>query len=144
MPMNGYNTGRDVTIQLLGNDGTIQSFSMRTMFSSKQDTNDIKIKRFDGQLDHLRIPDGWNGTFEYTRQNSIIDDYFASLEDNYYNGADIQPAQITETIQDPGGVIRQYRYTGVMFKLDDAGDKRGDDVIKQRISWVASRRVSVS
>lgn len=143
MPMNNYNTGRDVTLQVFGNDGAMKSFRMRTMFNSKQETNHIKVKRFDGVIDNLMIPDGWNGQLEYTRQGGEVDDYIAKLENDYYNGQDIQPAQITETIQEGSGVITQYRYTGVYFKLDDAGDKRGDDVIKQRVSFVASRRLKI-
>lgn len=144
MPMNGYNTGRDVTIQIFGNDGQMKSFAMRTMFNSRQETNDIRVKRFDGQIDILRIPDGWQGTIEYTRQNSALDDYIANLETAYYNGTDIQAAQITETIQDSGGVVTQYRYVGCFFKMDDAGDKRGDDVVKQRLSWMGQRRLKVA
>ncbi len=144
MPFNGYNTGKDVSIQLFGNSGVITSFSMRTRFTSKQMTQRIRIRRFDAGIDYLELPDGWEGGFDYTRQTPELDNYFAQLEADYYNGVDIQPAQITETIQEVGGVISQYRYTGVMFKLDDAGDKVGDDVVKQKLSFVASRRLNIS
>ena len=143
MPMSNYTTGRDVTVQVYGNDGQIHSFSMITMFNSRQETNDIRIKRLDGQIDILRIPDGWQGTIEFTRQTSELDDYIANLEQNYYNGQNIQPAQITETIQEVTGGITQYKYVGVFFKLDDAGDIRGDDAVKQRLSWMGTQRLKI-
>ena len=143
MPMNGFNTGRDVTIQIIGYKGANVSFALRTRFTARQDTNDIKVKGFDGIVRILRIPDGWNGTVDYTRQNNEVDDYIASLEADYYNGVDIAQSQITETIQNGGNAVRQYRYEGVMWKMDDTGDKTGDDVIKQRLSWMGSRRIRV-
>lgn len=144
MPMNGFNTGRDVSVQIVGYDGVVHSFALETGFDRKQNTNKVTIKGMDGKIRYLEIPDGWDGSFDYVRQDSQIDDYFAGLEAAYYNGQNIQSSTITETITNPDGSTSQYRYTGVMLKLDDAGKIAGDQDIKQKISWCATRRLKVS
>jgi hypothetical protein len=141
MPMNGFNVGRDVTLNIVGFDGSVKSFSLITNFDRRQDTNHIQVKGLDGVVRHLEIPDGWQGTFDVEKQDDAIDAYFATLEQAYYDGQNIAAATITETITNVNGSISQYSYTGVMLKYDDAGGVKGDDTIKPKISWCASRRL---
>lgn len=143
MPMNNFNTGRDITLNIIGFDGTIKNFALQTDFDAKQMTNKISIKGLDGVVRFLEIPDGWDGGFSFERQDALIDQYFNDLENAYYGGQNVQAATITETIQEVNGGISQYRYTGVMFKLDDAGTWHGDASIKMKISWCASRRFKI-
>lgn len=66
------------------------------------------------------------------------------LEANYYAGINEQPATITETITEVNGQVTQYRYLNVLFKLDDAGSKAGDQTVKQKLSFVAARRTKIA
>jgi hypothetical protein len=143
MPMNNFNTGRDLTLNLIGYNGTILAFGLLTDFDAKMLTNKVAIKGMDGIIRYLEIPDGWDGSFGYTKQDDQIDAYFAGLEANYYAGQNVQASSVTETIQNPDGSISQYRFTGVMMKYDDAGAWRGDNDIKVKISWCASKRLKV-
>jgi hypothetical protein len=143
MPMNGYNVGRDVTIDIFGSFGAVERFAKVTGFDSKQKTHSIMIVTMDGNVDHLELPNGWTGKVDVERGDPEMDDYFASLESAYYNGQNIRSANITETITEVDGSISQYRYTGVMFKLDEAGNKSGDKSIKMSASWSASRRQKI-
>src|SRR5258707_6501904 len=106
-------------------------------------SNKVSIKGLDGVVRYLEIPDGWDGTFTYTKQDDLIDAYFAGLEAAYYNGVNIPASSITETITNPDGSTSQYRYTGVMMKYDDAGAWSGDRDVILKISWCASRRIKV-
>jgi len=142
MPMNDYSIGRDVTLDLITQDGPLR-FAKLTGFMSRQETNDQKVKGMDGEITNLYIPDGWTGTFDYERKDSKLEDFFCKFEADYYNGRNLQGATVTETIKEPNGSVSQYRYQGVMFKLDDSGDIKGDTTIKQKISFVASRRIKV-
>ena len=143
MSMSGFNTGRDITLNIVGYLGSIASFALLTGFQRRQETVSIKIKGIDGQVRHLEIPDGWTGTLSFEKQDDSIDSYFAGLEAAYYGGSDIQAATITETIQNPDGSVAQYRYTNVQLKIDDAGDWQGDQTVKMRLGWAASQRIKV-
>lgn len=143
MPVNNFNVGRDMTLQIVGYDGTIQNFSLQTTFASKQETHQIKIMGMDGTVRFLELPAGWSGSAGYDRQNDNLDAYFATLETNYYTGLNVQAATLTETITEVDGSTSQFRYTGVVFKFDDAGTWQGDKQIAQKISWSASRRLKV-
>jgi len=143
MPVNGYSVGKDVSLDITGPNGPLR-FNQITEFKSKPETTDLKVKGLDGITKHVRFPDGWSGGFNVERQDSTIDDYFAQLEANYYAGINENPLTITETITEVNGSVTQYRYLGVLLKLDDAGEKAGDKTVKQVISFMASRRIKVA
>ena len=143
MPVNTFSTGRDVTLSVVTSVGPV-NFNLITKFSSKQDTKDVKVTGIDGNTRYVRFPDGWSGSFSLDRQNSVVDDYFAQIEAAYYNGAGETPCSITETIAEASGAVTQYRYTGVLLKLDDAGTWTGEDTVKQTISFVCAKRLKIA
>jgi hypothetical protein len=143
MPVNNFNVGRDMTLQIVGYDGTIQNFTLLTNFDAKQETHQIKVMGMDGTVRFLELPAGWSGTFGVDRQDRALDDYFSGLESTYYSGLNVQAATITETIVEVSGATSQYRFTGSVFKLDDAGAWQGDKQVAMKVSWSASRRLRV-
>ena len=143
MPLNGYSVGRDVSLTIIGPAGPL-NFNQITSFMAKQDITDQKVKGLDGITRHVRFPDGWAGSFEIERQDSTVDDYFAGLEANYYAGLNELPVTITEIITEVSGAVSQYRYLQTLLKIEDAGTWKGDATVKQKVSFVASRRIRVS
>ncbi|PXX42214.1 hypothetical protein [Aquitalea magnusonii] len=143
MSQGQFSTGRDVSLDFITAAGPLRIPGLKD-FSSKQDVQEKKIKLINGQTRHQRFFDGWSGSFEAERMNSAIDDYFASLEENYFAGLPETPITITETIQEPDGSVTQWRYEDVLLKLDDAGKWAGDSTISQKLSFVASRRRKVA
>lgn len=143
MPVNSFSVGRDVTLVIVTPSGPL-SLNLITMFQSSPEMAEVKVKGLDGITRHARFFDGWRGSFNVERQDSTVDDYFAQLEANYYAGINEQPATITETITEVSGAVTQYRYLNVLFKLDDAGGWSGDQTVKQKLSFVAARRVKIA
>lgn len=140
MPMNNFSIGRDVTLDIAGQDGKIVSFNLITQFDAKQLTGKVTIHGMDGSVRFLEIPEGWDGTISVTRGDRSLDDFIATLEENYYAGKNVLGSSITETINEPNGGISQWRYEGVMFKLDDAGSWKGNGDVAQKLSWCAGRK----
>lgn len=143
MPINGFSVGRDVSLDIVGPSGPVR-FSLITKFNSKQQTKTSQIKGLDGITRPVRFFDGWAGGFDIERQDSTVDDYFSQLEANYYSGLNEASVTITETITEANGAVTQYRYIGVLLQLDDAGDWAGDATVKQKLSFIASRRIKVA
>jgi hypothetical protein len=143
MPFNSFSVGKDVSLDLIGYTGGIVTPHLIKMFNSKQLTNQIRIMGLDGIPRFLELPHGWDGTFELDRADSTLDDYFAGLEAAYYQGLNVLGSFITETITEPLGNITQYRYQGVMFRLEDAGAWHGDNSVTQRLGFIASQRIKV-
>lgn len=143
MPVNNFTVGRDCTLTVVTASGPL-NLNLITGFQSSPEMAEVKVKGLDGITRHARFFDGWRGSFDIERQDSTVDDYFAQLEANYYAGINEQPATLTETITETSGQVSQYRYLQVLLKLDDAGAKRGDQTVKQRLSFVASRRVKIA
>lgn len=143
MPINGFSTGRDATLTIVTASGPL-NLNLITNFQSSMDSQEIKVKGMDGITRHARFFDGWRGSFSIERADSTVDDYFAQLEANYYAGINEQPATITETITEVSGTVTQYRYLQVLLKLDDAGGWAGDQTVKQKLSFVAARRIKIA
>jgi hypothetical protein len=143
MPLNGFSVGRDIATNIQTPTGSL-NLSLITKFSAKPETTDKKIKGIDGRTRHLIFPDGWTGSFEVERQDSTVDDFFAAQEASYFAGQNLLPSTITETITEVSGATTQYQFTGVILKLDDAGDWAGDDSVKQKITFMAETRIKLA
>jgi hypothetical protein len=143
MPINGLSVGRDITLDLITPHGPLRLNTI-TKFTRKPEVVNEKIKPINRAPIHLRFPDGWSGSFEIERDSDMLDRYFAQVEDNYYLGLNETPCTITETIIEPNEAISQYRYEVVLLKLEDAGEWEDAKSVKQKLSFVASRRKKVS
>lgn len=141
MPVNDFNVGRDVVIDVYdANSGGVITFNVVTGFDRKQESNEVKIKGIDGVCRYLHLPDGWSFDIEITRSDNDVDDYFVNLESLYYSGKNVLGGQITETITETDGTVSQYQYEKISMTLSDAGSIKGDDIVKMKISGKASRR----
>lgn len=143
MPQQNYSVGRDLTLVVQTSAGAL-SLNGITKYRSKQESAEVRVKRLDGITDHLRFFDGWSGSFDIERRDSVIDDYFSQLEANYYAGINEQPCQIYETHQEPNGQITQYRHDGVLLTLDDAGEWSSDATVKVSLKFMSSRRIKTA
>lgn len=142
MPVNGFSVGRDISLDIISPSGALR-FSQIVGFNAKPSIVDQKIKGIDGITRHLRFPDGWSGNLDIERRNNSVDDYFAQQEANYYAGLNENPCTITETIREVDGSISQYRYLGVLLKLESPGDWKGDKSVPVKVSFMAERKVKI-
>lgn len=142
MPVSGFTIGRDIAIIINMPQGP-QRFSNLTGFTRQQISTGIESKGLDGVDRFGEIPSGWQGTIEIDRANGNLDRAFAYLENLYYSGQNVPTSTISETTTEPNGSISQFRYDGVAFKFDNAGDAKGDAKVSQTFSWKASRRRQV-
>lgn len=141
MPANGFNIGKDVRVDITSGGAPLRP-TIVTAFQSRQETKSVQSDGLSGDCLYDELPCGWSGSFEYDRADSVLDDYFAQREANYYAGAVAPGVTITETIQEVNGSISQYRYTGVALKFD-AGEKKAESPVKQKLEFKASKRVKV-
>jgi hypothetical protein len=145
MPMNSQTVGRDVSLDLFTSKGILAiSASAITKFDTTPVTTNTTSKGLDGVTRYGVFPDGWKGSIEVDRMNGNLDAYWAQIESDFYNGANTLPGTITETIQEPDGSISQFRYTGVMFDFKDAGTKVANQLVKQKLDFMAARRLKVA
>jgi hypothetical protein len=115
-----------------------------TSFKAKQETTEETVKRIDGTVDRVRFFEGWTGTFMIERRDATLDQYFCQIESNYFSGIADGPISLTETITEQDGSISQFRYRKVLLKLDDAGEWAGDKTVKRTMTFVASRKISLT
>ena len=136
--------GRAVVVDVLDPTlGGIQSWETMTRFSKRQTTTRITSTAMNGRTVIRDLPMTWEGTMVFDRKDDRIDAYFAALEAAYRNRQDVPPAMITETIDEDGGGISQYRYTGVVMTLSNGGEAAGDSKIEMTVDWVATERRKV-
>lgn len=143
MPLNGFSVGRDVTISIDTSTGALV-ISLITGFSAKQKSIDREIKGLDGVTRTVTFPNGWAGKLDVERQDAGLDTYFAQQEANYYAGQNNPTITMTETISEADGSVSQFQYQDVALKFDDAGDWKGDETVKQMVSWSAAKRIKLA
>lgn len=140
MSQMGYSIGRDVSIVITLPDGTQLRLGKVTSFEAKPDTTKTKIKGLDGVVDNLRFWEGWNLTLKTERRNPDLDNYFATLEANYWAGIGEKPCTVQETISEPDGSVTQWRYERVTFDYDP-GTWEADKTVSQTITGTAGKRI---
>lgn len=143
MPLNNFSVGRDIALSVDTPTGPLV-LSLITAFDSKQEVIKKKVKGLDGITRKVNFPDGWLGSFEVERQNSVVDDYFCTLEAAFYAGQNQPNATITETVSEPDGSVHQYQYKNVALYYEQRGPWRGDDTVKLKITFDAERRLKLS
>lgn len=142
MPVNGLSSGIDHKLVFTDVNG-IQQFVIIENFTAKEDAVMDKVISMDGTVRHPKFHEGWSGSFTLERSNNVMDNYIALQEASYYQGTDQLPITITETISEPNGTTSQYQFTGVVITMEDAGNWSGTEIVRQRISFMASRRIEL-
>ena len=143
MPINNFSVGKDVSLTVVTSYGTMK-LSGLTDFSADPMTTDLKSKALDGTPRFGFIPDGWKGSFKFDRLDATVDNLWAQMEADYYAGKNLQAGTISEIITEADGSVSQWRYDGVILRLEKAGDWGGDKKVEQSISFEAAHKVKVS
>jgi hypothetical protein len=87
------------------------------------------------------LPKGWEGSFEVERGSSAVDDFIAAAEVAYRTSGSLPYGQVYQYVNEPDGSTSTYQYTGVVFRLVNAGIWRGDGAVKQKLEFFAAARV---
>lgn len=145
MPINSQSIGKDVSLDIYTSRGSLNiPAAAITNFTSQPQTTSTASKGLDGETRNAVFPDGWQGTFEIDRLSSVLDLFWADYEADYHAGVNLMPGTITETIREPDGSVSQFRYTKVVLNFTNAGSKQANQLVKQTMSFMASRRLKVS
>jgi hypothetical protein len=139
MALTTFSIGRDTQLVIMGASGRVD-INHVIGFESRQITAPIRVSRIDGTQLGTELPKGWEGTFEVERGTSVLDDFIASLEQNYYNGQPIPPGTMYQYITESDGSVSTYQFVGVVFKLVSAGIWKGDASVKQKLEFFATQR----
>ena len=144
MPVNNLSIGHDVSVTIFDvTSNSIVTFPARTGFSAEPITKTINSEPLNGPPLFAEAPNGWHGTFDFDRTDASIDIYFANYEALYYAGGNPVSGTITQTIQEKGGVVTQFLYTGVAMKPSQVGMWKAAEKVSQRIDWSASTRIQI-
>ena len=139
MTLTTFSIGRDTQLVIMGPTGRID-ISHVIGFESRQITTPVRVSRIDGTQLGTELPKGWEGTFEVERGNSVLDDFIAVLEQNYYNGLPVQTGTMYQYITESDGSVSTYQFVGVVFKLTSAGTWKGDASVKQKLEFFGTQR----
>lgn len=139
MPIGSLNVGRDVSLVYQSN-GQNLAFARVLSFEAREVMHEVLSQGIDGVVYPVNIPAYWEGAIELDRADSSVDDFFSSYEATYFSGNTVPDSTIVETITNPDSSVTKFTYTKVMFRLDQSGEFRENDLVKMRISFRASKR----
>jgi hypothetical protein len=139
MSFTAFSIGRDTQLVVMGPLGRIDLTHV-TSFESRQLTQSVRVSRLDGTQLGTELPKGWEGSFEIERGNSVVDDFIAAAEQQYYSGGSVGLGTMYQYIVETDGSTSTYQYDGVAFHLVNAGMWKGDASVKQKLEFFAVRR----
>jgi hypothetical protein len=139
MPINSFSIGRDCQLVVIGPQGRVD-LTYVSGFESRQMTQSVRLDRLDGVPMGAELPKGWEGSFEVERGNSDLDDFIAQAEQIYFSVGSLPAGTIYQYVAEVDGSTSTYQYSGVVFKLVNAGDWRGDASVKQKLEFYATQR----
>ena len=142
MSSNTFSVGRDCQLVVMGAFGRVD-LSHVTGFDSRQVTAPVRVDRIDGTQLAAELPKGWDGAFELERGSSVADDFIARTEAAFHSGSAVATGTLYQYVSETDGSTSTYQYNGVVFKLSQAGNWRGDQSVKQRMEFFASTRTRV-
>ena len=137
----GRSTGRDVSIAITAGDGTNFNLGNILDFKPKQENTKQRVKPINGVNAELVHYEGWTCQIQVERMSADIDNYFATQENNYYNGVSGQPCTMQVTITEPNGSVSQWQYTNGSLTFDNAGDWQQDKSVSLTIGAFFGRRI---
>jgi hypothetical protein len=139
MSMTMFSVGRDTQLVVIGPAGRID-LTYVTSFESRQLTQSVRVDRLDGTHMGTELPKGWEGSFEIERGSSIVDDFIAAAEQQYFNGNTVNSGSMYQYVTETDGSTSTYQYDSVVFRLSNAGIWKGDSSVKQKLEFFAVRR----
>jgi len=143
MPQAGLSIGKDARFDFFTSTGTL-SLPTLLKFTAKKLNQKMTVKPLNGLPIHLNFQEGgWEGSFEVSRADSTLDDYFNFIEKSYYAGANLPAGTIQQTIEEISGPPSTFQFQGVVLYLEDSGDYESEKNVVQRVSFMASTRVKL-
>lgn len=139
---NAFSVGRDTQLVIIGPYGRVDLTHV-TGFEARQLTAPVRVDRIDGVQLAAELPKGWDGSFELERGSSVVEDFIAQLEAQYYAGSALTQSTVYQYINEVDGSTSTYQFQNVVFKLASSGAWRGDASVKQRLEFFAAQRASV-
>ncbi|HTR17160.1 MAG TPA: hypothetical protein VMI52_09025 [Acetobacteraceae bacterium] len=139
MPINTFSVGRDCQVVVMGPAGRVDLTHV-TSFESRQITQPVRVDRLDGVQMAAELPKGWEGSFEVERGSSAVDDFISSAEQAFLTNGSVPAGTLYQYVTEVDGSTSTYQYSGVVFKLTNAGTWKGDSSVKQKLEFFASRR----
>src|ERR1017187_7893628 len=86
MAISVFSVGRDTQLVVIAPYGTM-NLAHVTAFDSRQITQSVRINRLDGNQLGMELPKGWEGGFELERGDSVVEDFIATTEQDYFNAS---------------------------------------------------------
>jgi hypothetical protein len=139
MALTTFSIGRDTQLVIMGPSGRVD-LSHVTGFESRQVTAPIRVSRIDGTQLGAELPKGWEGSFDVERGSSTLDDFIATLEQDYYAGNTSQLSTMYQYVTESDASVSTYQFVGVIFKLANAGMWKGDASVKQKLEFYATQK----
>ena len=144
MPQSGLNIGADARFDVHTASGPLTLPTLLN-FKSKKLNQKMTVKPLNGLPIHLNFQEnGWEGSFDVSRADSTLDDYFVAYEAAYYAGKSQPTGTIQQTVSEVDGSVSVYQYQGVVLYFDDAGDYEAEKNVIQKVSFGAATRIKLS
>lgn len=133
----GYtNIGNDLQITLVGGLAGTAIIPNVMALSWRQLVHDISVTQMNGIPLFASIPNGFEGTIEFHRQDGAFEAEMTAIQQSWLAGN--APTFRLLTCFVAGRDNKAFNFTTVTIKLEEGGEWRGDEVTRCRLGFRAS------
>lgn len=137
-----YTTGRQGSIILVWNGSRVDLQDV-TDFQVHQEVMVQKTTPLNKPPIEFNTPAGWRGSFTIDRGTTALDELFNDDELAFWNSGAISSGVLYCYIQEADGSTSKYEYSGLALRFSDAGKFDAESIVRQSVSFFASRRRSI-
>ncbi|WP_076956966.1 hypothetical protein [Teichococcus deserti] len=130
--------GRDAQLIVQGAAGQVDLGHV-TNFKHSRKTVEIDVLRMDGTAVFASLPRHAEGSFEATRSNPALEEFFSAEAALWHASGDYSTCTLYFYVNEANGSRTVYQFTGAAIVLDDAGTWEGENAVKMTVTFKASK-----
>ena len=141
MPRNTMSISKDLALVLVSSTGASLQLPKLTGFDVKPIYETVKSKVLDGPTRQVSLPDGYNLSIKFDREDGQVDTFFAGLEAAYWAVGGYMPTfALYEFVTERNGSTSEFEYTEIDLQYEPGSWKSGSPVSGELKAYARYRR----
>ncbi|MBB3175395.1 hypothetical protein FHR90_003250 [Endobacter medicaginis] len=143
MTTHTWSLGKDVSLVIVGPDGSTLDLPNVTAFTSKPSYKEVKSQVLNGPPIQRNVPDGWTGEVSFDRTSVAIDALIAVQEGSFWlAGGDVGVGTIYQYVTESNGSTSAFEYTECAMSFD-TGSWKSDTTVEMKLKFYARYRNAI-
>ena len=143
LPSNAFSIAKDLALVLVGPGGAAIQLPKITGFDPKPMYETVKSKVLDGPTRQVSLPDGYNISIKFDREDGQVDTFFSGLDAAYWAAGGYVPQfSLYEYITERNGATSAFEYVEMDLQYEPGSWKSGSPISGELKGYARYKRVA--